>query len=102
MRLPKKLVIAGHVIKIKYARGLVNGEHDCWGVYNDTTHTIYLKTGMDRTRKEEILLHECIHAIEHIHALSISEKAVKILAIEILGMLRNNQVTLCRKKSKGI
>ncbi len=94
LRLPKQIVIAGHIIKIKYARGLVNGETDCWGLYNDATHTIYLKKGMDQSRKAEIFLHECIHAIEHVHVLNVGEKAVKLLGVEIMALLRNNKIKL--------
>lgn len=96
MRLPKQVVIAGHVIKVKYRRGVM----PCWGTYDDTKRTIELQSGMDSSRKAEIFLHECIHAIEHIHVLNLSEKAIKILGVEIIAMLRNNRISLCKKSSK--
>jgi hypothetical protein len=98
MRLPKKVIIAGHEITVRYARGLVDGENDCWGLYKDSNHTIYIKSGMDSSRKQEIFLHEIIHAIDHIHVLNLSEKAVKILGIEILGLFKNNRFSIRSKK----
>jgi kynurenine formamidase len=94
MSVPRKLTIAGHTIKITHKKGLVVGSTEAWGAYEDSSHTIYLRTGMDKTRKAEILLHECIHAIDHIHVLGLSEKAVKILGIEILALLKNNKIKL--------
>lgn len=94
MSVPKKLTIAGHQVTVKHKKGLVLNNQQCWGVYDDEKHEIYLRTGMDKTRKSEILLHECIHAIDHIHVLGLSEKAVKILGVEILALLKNNKIKL--------
>ena len=92
MKTPNTLQICGHTIKIEYRDGLVVGGDECWGVYDDDKHTIYLKIGMSETRKMEILLHECIHAIAEIHNLNLSEKAVKILAIALLALIRDNKI----------
>lgn len=94
MRLPKKITIAGHEIKVGYKKGLVVDGKEAWGVYDDGKHEIYLRIGMDKTRKKEIFIHECIHAIDHIHLLGLSEKAVKILAIELLALTKNNKVKI--------
>lgn len=94
MRTPKKITICGHEVSIVYKEGLVCDGKQVWGIYDDSKHAIYLRTGMDRTRKQEILLHECIHAIDHIHVLGLSEKSVKILGIEILALIRNNNISL--------
>lgn len=94
MRLPKQVVIAGHNIQIKYGRGLKLNGKECWGIYNDSKKTIFLRSGMDKSRKAEIFLHECIHAIDDIHVLNLTEKAVKILGVEISGLIRNNKIKL--------
>lgn len=92
--MPKVLRIAGHDVKVQYKTGLNVDGTECWGIYDDNKHVIYLKRGMERTRKLEILLHEAIHAIDHIHVLGLSEKAVKILGVEILALIRNNKMNL--------
>ena len=97
MRLPNTITIAGHEIKIKYRKKLFVDGNECWGVYEEDSHTIYLKTGMESTRKMEIFLHECLHVIEDIHTLHLSEKEIKLLGIELLGLIRNNNINLLKK-----
>jgi hypothetical protein len=98
MKLPKTITVAGHTIKIVYKKALIVNGVECWGVWSDDSHTIYLKSGMDRTRKLEIFLHEVIHAISDIHILSLSEKSVKLLALELLATIRNNKIQLLDTK----
>ena len=93
MRIPKELIIAGHTIKIEYKEGLVADGKECWGVYEDSKHTIFLRRGMDKTRHQEILLHEILHVIEQVYVLSgLNEKNIKILGVEILAAIRNNKL----------
>lgn len=94
MRLPEKITIAGQDIKIIYRKKILVDGSECWGYYDDEKNTICLRMGMDKTRKMEIFLHEAIHAIESIHRLDMTEKAVKILGIEILALIRNNKINL--------
>ena len=100
MRLPKKLTIAGHTITVEYRKKLFMDNHECWGIYDDGKHKIYLAMKMDPTRKAEILLHEAIHAISDIHLLHLSEKAVKILGIEVLALIRNNKLNFQSRTKK--
>ena len=92
MSLPKTLTIAGHVVTIKYKKGLMLENHECWGIYDSDKSIIWLRLGMDKTRKQEILLHEILHAISDIHLLNLSEKQVKILGIEVLAAIKNNRL----------
>ena len=92
MKLPKQLIIAGHKIPIRYRKRIVENGVKCWGLYDPNRQIIYLAYGMPDTQKMEIVLHEIIHAIEHIHVLPTSEKTVKTLGIEILAVIRNNKL----------
>lgn len=94
MNLPKVIKVCGHDIHIKYKKGLNVDGIEAWGVYDDAKATIWLRMGMDRTRKMEILLHELIHAIDHIQVLNLSEKAVKALGVEVLAVIRNNKLKI--------
>ena len=99
MRIPKEIIISGHTVKIEHVRDLkLNGE-DCWGIYDDDKHVIYLKTGMDKTRKMEVLLHECLHAIEHIEGLKSNEKTIDILGRGLLALIRNNKLNFLERKT---
>jgi hypothetical protein len=99
MKIPKQLNIAGHTINVVHKDGLIFESQECWGLYDDDKHTIYLKKGMEKTRKMEILLHEALHAIDHIHVLNLSEKAVKTLGVEILALIRNNRINLLERRT---
>jgi len=94
MRIPKTVVIAGHTITIKYKKEIIYNGSNCWGLYCDDKHIIYLKMGMEKSRKSEVFLHECIHAIEFIHNLKLSEKSVNLLGIELFAFIRNNKIRL--------
>ena len=92
LRLPKVLNICGHTIKIIYKKKLFHNGSECWGLYDTEKEIIYLKMGMTRSQKSEIVLHEAIHAIEHINNINISEQGVKNLSIGLLGLIKNNKV----------
>lgn len=96
MKVPKKLVICGQDFKVVYKKKLFINNTECWGICDAEKHTIYLRYGMESTRKMEILLHECIHAIESIHNIRISEQGVKNLGVALVGLIRNNNLNfLC-------
>jgi hypothetical protein len=97
MRIPKQITVAGHSITVRFVKNLTDGDGEYWGCYDDEKGEIVLKSGMEESRLAEIFLHECIHAIECIHNLNLNEKAVKILGIEILALLKNNKVNLIKK-----
>ena len=102
MKVPRKISIAGHEIAIKHKKGLsINGQ-EAWGIWDDDKHIIYLRFGMDKTRKQEILIHEIIHAIDHIHVLNLSERVVKILGVEIVAVIRNNNLKLIEQRKSSV
>lgn len=98
MKLPTKIIVCGHEIQIRHKTKLIVNGAECWGLYHDEANTIYLKSGMSRDRKLEILLHEVIHVIEAIHVLDLTEKAVRILAIEILAFVVNNRIRILERR----
>ena len=101
MKLPRKeVIIAGHTIKIVYRREMKLDSAPIWGLYDDNKHVISLATGMDESRKIETFLHECIHAIDHIHSLNLTEKAVNLLGIELLALIKNNNIEITAKKKE--
>ena len=102
MKVPRKISIAGHEISIKHKKGLNVGGQEAWGVWDDAKHIIYLRFGMDKTRKQEILIHEIIHAIDHIHVLHLSERVVKILGVEIVAAIRNNNLKLIEQRKSSV
>ena len=99
MKILKTITIAGQSIQVVYKENLQVEGQDVWGYYDSDKHEIGLRKGMEKTREMEILLHEGIHAIESIHTLKLSEKAIKILGIEILAFIRNNKLNLLERRA---
>ena len=98
MRVPKQLSIAGHTIQVKYVKVLRYGGDDCWGLWDDDKHIIYLKMGMDKTREMEVLLHESMHAIEDIIDIELGEEILDRLAREVLALIRNNKLNFLERR----
>lgn len=98
MRIPKVLTVCGQAIQVRYRKGLVVDGQEAWGCYDSDKHVIWLRQGMEKTRRMEILLHEVVHAVESIHTLNLPEKAVKILGVEMLAFIRNNHINLLERR----
>lgn len=98
MKIPKQIMVCGHKINIKYKKNIIEEGSDCWGTWDNDRHEITLRYGMNPSQRAEVLLHEVLHAISDIHLLNLTEKAVKILGIEILATVRNNRLNLLEKK----
>lgn len=96
MRIPKTLNICGHDYKIVWKDGLFEGNTECWGVCDSEKNIIYLRKGMNNSQQQEILLHECIHAIQAINNQRASEQSVKVLALALLALIKNNKLNFLR------
>jgi Zn-dependent peptidase ImmA (M78 family) len=90
MRLPKVINILGQEIKIVYDNHCRDGDYKLWGYYDSDKSTIHLQRNMPKTRKMQVFLHECLHAIEGITSLTPNERRVEQMSNGILSLLRNN------------
>jgi len=96
MKIPKNINICGQQFKISYKKKIEQDEEELLGLCDVNTCTIKLQTGMNDTKKKEVFLHECIHAIDENLRLGLGEKKVNILAIHILSLITNNKLNFNR------
>lgn len=94
MRLPRKIVLAGHDVYIVHKKRIFVNKTPCYGVWNVGKSTIYICTGLTPTRKKEIFLHELLHAIEYIYRIKISEESISNMSRALLHALRTYKIDL--------
>ena len=92
--IPKKVLIGGHTITIKYKKVLRHGGSELLGLCDADNLTIWLKKGMNPDRKKEVFLHESVHMISDIHGLRLNEKQVNCLGVCIFSLIVNNGIEL--------
>jgi len=97
MKIPKRVKIAGHNIRIRHRKILKLHGDECYGLTWNAANLIELaeKTKQGRvpkSRKEETLLHEIIHTIADKYGLDMGEKIVKRLAGALYQTLRDNKL----------
>jgi Zn-dependent peptidase ImmA (M78 family) len=97
MKIPKKINLCGHTYEVIYKKQILMDGRECYGLCDIDKHVIYLKTGMAETQRMDVLLHECIHAIEGIFGLNLTETAVNNLAIGLLSLIRENKLNFLEK-----
>lgn len=68
-----------------------DGNENCYGFLKFGERMIVVKEGMDKHFYNEVLLHECIHAIDQTFLLGMNELQVNTLGLELYNMLRNNK-----------
>jgi hypothetical protein len=83
-RLPD-LKIGGHTVRVHLQRNLIKDEAAA-GMYI-ASGDIYLDASLPPEQLKETLLHECIHACEHIYGLRLPERTVRELGIGLHQML---------------
>lgn len=90
MKLPKKIKIGGHTIKIKQVKSdtLKNhGSYDNW--YKEIQINIDSTT---ESTQAEALLHEIIEAIKGVNNLDLDHKDLTVISENIFAVIRNNKI----------
>lgn len=65
---------------------------ECWGLCDTENDVIYLSRKMNKERKKEIILHECIHAMDSLFDIGIDERKTNLLALLILDLIKTNKL----------
>lgn len=95
MKIPSKLKIGAYDYKIKWKKGLVcKDKEELWGWCDQNNHVIYLSKKMGTKRLREVIIHECIHAIEDSYGIELGEKKVNILGLALMALISDNKLRL--------
>ena len=85
-RKPSTIQIAGHAISIVPVDGLQAAE-GLNGDWNEVRLRIRIDSSLTGSRRQEIILHECIHAISTLNGLNLEESQVRTLGLGLQQML---------------
>lgn len=83
---PSKLKIFGRDVEVVFRDDYITQD----GGAEYSTSTIFVKSGQQRLLEADTLLHECIHFIDEILQLKMTERQVFCVAGAILTILRDN------------
>lgn len=95
MKIPRKIKACGAEYKVMFHRNLCGdkgqplfGQADCNG------YTINLEYGMDKQKKQEVILHEILHIIDFNKGFNLGEKGVNNLTLELIQVIRDNKIKI--------
>lgn len=96
MRLPKKLKIGGHDVKLEVVEQM-EGEHpNAAGGWTELANLIQICKSQTGSQKEVTLLHEILHAINY----NFTEVEVEFLAQSLYQVLKDNKLYFNGKDGK--
>ncbi len=87
--LPRRVKIGAHVYKIKMSGKKELGE-DNIGLVDSEMDTIWVSRKLSRSRKVEILLHECLHAMLSGREFSDEEPIISALGESLAQLFADN------------
>lgn len=61
------------------------------GMCFSNDNVIHIRKGMPKSKEKEVLLHECLHAIDEFYGIGLGEKKVNILAMCLLTFFKENR-----------
>jgi Zn-dependent peptidase ImmA (M78 family) len=91
---PKTIMILGQKYTVKVRCENEMPEKKALGMCSSNQNTIYLNTELDGDKKDEVLLHEIIHAISEMIELRLNEVQVNNLAVGLLPFV-NRKALKC-------
>jgi hypothetical protein len=92
MKIPKSVKIGGHDVAIVFEKSPSIGDKDCWGSFEAETKTIALKRSLCPSVREEVLIHEILHAVAIDRGANLTEKQVGAMSAGLYALLKNNGV----------
>lgn len=104
-KLPKEIVIGGHKLEIALDDTLVDEsgkEVAVYGLMSFSKNKIILYSNMAWSKKESVLLHECLHEISRQKRLGLTEHQIGVLAEAIYELIKINKLSFSFKDDKYV
>lgn len=93
MKIPKKLKIGGHTVKVSVHNNTINNADGSW---SSDDNEICIKESLPATQKEVTLIHEILHACN----ISMDEVKVEFLAQALYQVIIDNNLVFNGKDGK--
>jgi len=94
LKVPNKLKIGLYEYNVVWQKEVKLNKLHLWGLCDRDEHIIYLTKGMDEVRLREVLLHECLHAIEDSYSLTFKEQEVEKLGMALAALIIDNKLKI--------
>jgi predicted SprT family Zn-dependent metalloprotease len=94
MKIPKKVKICGHNIKIVKKGKLYDDDKTrCWGFAYLHSNKIELATDdLPESRIAETFLHEILHVIYNLNGIKVTEQENNLIALHLFQVIRENKL----------
>jgi len=90
--IPNVVTVCGIDYEIIVQPFIAHNNETAYGMCHEETCTIEVREGMPLQRLKEVLLHEVLHAVSNETNIDLNENQVHNLAIQILDVLRRNEL----------
>lgn len=90
MKIPKKIKISGHVLKIKEVAELDNNQN--LGRYTMSKNEILLDKNSDVQQKESTFFHEIIEALNSMYEIGLKHRDISTLENSLYQVLKDNNL----------
>ena len=94
MKIPSKIKVGAYTYEVQYKKLIKDRGIEHWGTCNREKHIIELLENMPADRKAEILLHECLHAIEESYDILLGERKINLLALALVALIKDNNLRI--------
>lgn len=89
MRIPRKLVIGGQDVAVRYRKKLKIDGQDLLGLCDYEHNQLLLLMGMAKSKKTSVFVHEYWHYVALVYDLNWNEKQVIMHEVETLRLFNN-------------
>lgn len=92
MKIPRKAKIGAYTYKVVRKHKLKMDGQDMDGYCDRENKIIYLDKSLKGIEQFSVFIHECLHAIELIYEVNLSEKKIRILEHALSALLIDNKI----------
>jgi hypothetical protein len=72
------------------------GGEVCRGLCISSDRKIILSKSLTDVRLMETFLHECIHAIDDVYRIGLTEQQVNVLGVSLISLIRDNRINFLK------
>lgn len=88
MKIPKKLKIGGHDVKVRFTETMQGDYPNASGGWTEALNLIEIRKSLAGSQKEVTLIHEILHAINY----NFTEEQVEFLSQTLYQVLKDNKL----------
>jgi hypothetical protein len=90
LKIPDSVKIGPFTYTVKWHKKIVDNGEDCWGTIKYGAGLINLERGLPEARALTVFFHECIHGLDDLAQIGLSEKQILRLAPALTAFLVDN------------